>query len=207
MLALYNELEEIIPLFLFSEFVKGQRYLCLECLAELTLETTRWLPDGPVAKDLPAGAGDGSTPGLGRFPRATEQPGRGTPPLSLSTRACAWQQEANAWSQRGALPAAPGESSEDPEQPHISEQTNIKTVPSVFPARGFLLTNQFLQGLKDYSGFLCFFQSIWCFTHFKIHVHVKIGETLPQTTKFLSLPKLCAIFVQYFSFLVVNPTN
>jgi hypothetical protein len=95
MLALYNELEEIIPLFLFSEFVKGQRYLCLECLAELTLETTRWLPDGPVAKDLPAGAGDGSTPGLGRFPRATEQPGRGTPPLSLSTRACAWQQEAN----------------------------------------------------------------------------------------------------------------
>ena len=41
MLALYNELEEIIPLFLFSEFVKGQHYLCLECLAELTLETTR----------------------------------------------------------------------------------------------------------------------------------------------------------------------
>ena len=104
-------------------------------------------------------------------------------------------------------PAAPGDSSEDPEQPHISEQTNIKTVPSVFPAQGFLLTDQFLQGLKDYSGFLFFFQSIWCFTHFKIHVHVKIGETLPQTTKFLSLPKLCAIFVQYFSFLVVNPTN
>lgn len=40
MLALYNELEEIIPLFLFSEFVKGQHYLCLEGLAELTLETT-----------------------------------------------------------------------------------------------------------------------------------------------------------------------
>ena len=58
MLALYNELEEIIPLFLFSEFVKGQHYLCLECLAELTLETTRWLLDGPVAKDLPACAGD-----------------------------------------------------------------------------------------------------------------------------------------------------
>ena len=43
-LALYNELEEIIPLFLFSEFVKGQHYLCLEGLAELTLETTTWLP-------------------------------------------------------------------------------------------------------------------------------------------------------------------
>lgn len=58
MLALHNELEEIVPLFLFSEFVKGQHYLCLECLAELTLETTKWLLDGPVAKDLPAGAGD-----------------------------------------------------------------------------------------------------------------------------------------------------
>lgn len=40
MLALYNELEEIIPLFLFSELVKGQHYLRLEGLAELTLETT-----------------------------------------------------------------------------------------------------------------------------------------------------------------------
>lgn len=100
-----------------------------------------------------------------------------------------------------------GESSEDPEQPHRREQTNVKTVPSVFPAGRFLLTDQFLQGLKDYSGFLFFFQSIWCFTHFKTHVHVNTGETLPQTTKFLSLPKLCAISVQRFSFPVVNPTN
>ena len=98
-----------------------------------------------------------------------------------------------------------GESSEDPEQPHRSEQT-YKNCTKCFPSRKIFTHWPVSLGIKGLFRLSILF-SIWCFTHFKTHVHVNTGETLPQTTKFLSLPKLCAISVQHFSFLVVNPTN
>lgn len=207
MLALYNELEEIIPLFLFSEFVKGQHYLCLECLAELTLETTKWLPDGPVAKDLPASAGD-------RGPLLVWEESH----VPQSNLACALHHWASApepalgnrrptaCSQRGARLLPNWREQWRPRAATQKWTNKYKNCTKCFPSRKIFTHWPVSLGIKGLFRLSILF-SIWCFTHFKTHVHVNTGETLPQTTKFLSLPKLCAISVQHFSFPVVNPTN